>query len=236
MSLRIIKEKMTKEELKNIFVRNSDCSYETANDPEPAMSEEKFIEIAELMLYGQQKDLDVANSVLQETVEHYESLKNSLIDAVHNLSFMEPEQKKNFQGRLNSEGVKTDAEARYMIRCSVKALFDKAENELAWEIKQNAAIKHNLLNTPSLIVFDEAYKLESHHQEQKHGNENHAPPHHFVLVITHLLGKLTRAIWDKNKDKYAHHLITIAAVCSKAHGKINNKNAFTHEFFNNMKS
>lgn len=91
----------------------------------------------------------------------------------------------------------------------------------------------DLINDPEIDNFIEGVKIEAPHQTERWGKEKEesAPPHHYVLVITKLLGKLTVAIWDKDVTKFKHHCITIAAAMLNCHRQIENKNTFINEYF-----
>ena|ERR1051325_11477378 len=159
-----------------------------------------------------------------------------IMENVEKMGYFSTDQKKNIRNCLLGQGSGySEAEVEYMKRCVIKAVFDKADNLNYEERKAKETLKNRLLNTPEIEDFDTGYKLESHHQEQKWGNEKEAPPHHYIMVITKLLGKLTVSVWDRNKDKFKHHLITIAAVCFNAHKKIEDKSAFINEYFKEMK-
>lgn len=75
----------------------------------------------------------------------------------------------------------------------------------------------NIINTPHTENFMEAVKIEMLHQVDRWGDEKDKYPHHFQQVISYLNGKLMQAIWNKDVEKYKHHLITIAAVAGNAH-------------------
>lgn len=75
----------------------------------------------------------------------------------------------------------------------------------------------HIVNNPQSGNFIFATKAEMVHQLERWGDESTRPPHHFQAVISYLTGKLMRAIWDKDMEKYEHHLITIAAVAGTGH-------------------
>lgn len=92
---------------------------------------------------------------------------------------------------------------------------------------------NRLLNTPELDNFDEGVKLESGHQIQRWGEieESKKPPHHFIMVVTKLLGKLTVSVWDHDSDKFKHHCITLAAVMRNCHRQIHTEGSQVNEWF-----
>lgn len=73
------------------------------------------------------------------------------------------------------------------------------------------------INKPQFINFIEAVKVEMAHHEQKWGDESQVPPHHFNMVLTYLLGKLAKSVWDIDRVKFEHHLITLGAVAGTTH-------------------
>ena len=93
----------------------------------------------------------------------------------------------------------------------------------------------DLINSPELEDFLEGVKLESTHQTLKWGNNNEKMkyPHDFSNVLTYLHGKLIKAVFDNDLEKYKHHLITISAVCYNAHKQIKNDGSNTEKYFHN---
>jgi hypothetical protein len=84
------------------------------------------------------------------------------------------------------------------------------------------AIKSELINTPEINDFVSGVKAEAAHQTDKWGvdHEENKYPHDYALVIDKLKGKQALAIWDKDIEKYKHHLITMAAASFNAHRQI----------------
>lgn len=78
------------------------------------------------------------------------------------------------------------------------------------------AIKSELINTPQANEFSENVKSEMSYHLEKWKNEDSKPPHHFNMVLGFINGKLSKAIWEKDKEKFEHHLVTIAAVAGTA--------------------
>ncbi len=87
-------------------------------------------------------------------------------------------------------------------------------------IDDDTAIKKQvideLINTPQTENFIEAVKSEMAHHPERWGDESMSSPGYFQSVISHLIGKLIKSIWDKDGEKFKHHLITIAAVAGTA--------------------
>lgn len=91
-----------------------------------------------------------------------------------------------------------------------------------------------LINNPEINDFLEGVKIESAHQIEKWGEEHEADkyPHDYSLVLDKLKGKQALAIWDKDLEKYKHHLITMAAVCFNAHRQISKEGTKLNKYFN----
>ncbi len=89
------------------------------------------------------------------------------------------------------------------------------------------------INTPEIDDFIKAVKVEAAHQTEKWGAEEEAKKYHFdyALVLDKLKGKQAIAIWDRNAEKYKHHLITMAAVCHNVHRQIEKKGTALHRCF-----
>lgn len=81
--------------------------------------------------------------------------------------------------------------------------------------EQSDRIKYleSLINSPEINNFIEGFKIESAHQTERwdKDKEEMKPPHHYILVYNKLLGKLSIAIFDRDIEKFKHHLITLAA-------------------------
>ncbi|PCJ57339.1 MAG: hypothetical protein COA65_09780 [Rhodospirillaceae bacterium] len=91
-----------------------------------------------------------------------------------------------------------------------------------------------LINSPEINDFLEGVKLESAHQTERHNRklEENKYPHDYALVLDKLKGKQALSIWDKNTEKYKHHLITMAAVCFNVHRQVDKKLTAINEWFN----
>lgn len=90
-----------------------------------------------------------------------------------------------------------------------------------------------LINHPELEDWLKGVQLEAAHQVERWGKEHDAKkyPHDFVLVFDYLKGKLAQSIWNRDEEKFKHHLITLAAVCFNAHKQFKNENSGVHHFF-----
>lgn len=85
------------------------------------------------------------------------------------------------------------------------------------ETEMRQRIIDEIINKPQVLEFIEAVKSEMAHHEQRWGDESGIPPHHFNMVLGYINGKLSKAIWDKDGEKFLHHLITITAVAGTCH-------------------
>ncbi len=94
--------------------------------------------------------------------------------------------------------------------------------------------RNQLINTPEVEDFMNGVKIEAVHQTEKWGadHEESKYPHDYSLVLDKLKGKQALAIWDRNIEKYKHHLITMAAVCHNIHRQIDKPGTNIHHFFN----
>lgn len=91
----------------------------------------------------------------------------------------------------------------------------------------------SLINAPEINDFIEGVKREAPHQTMRWGPENELKkwPEDYALVLDKLKGKQAIAIWDRDLDKYKHHLITMAAVCLNIHLKLDDSNSGVHNHF-----
>jgi hypothetical protein len=78
------------------------------------------------------------------------------------------------------------------------------------------------INTPQIADFAAAIRLEAVHQVERWGVDHDAGKRaeDWVTLVAYLLGKATRAHYDRDGDKLLHHVITIAAVCSNWHAAL----------------
>lgn len=88
------------------------------------------------------------------------------------------------------------------------------------------------INTPHFGEFDESVKFEMSHHLERWGDESKTSPFQFVMVISYISGKLIKALWDLDKKKFEHHLITIAAVCGTVHRYFKKEGTQSNKYFN----
>lgn len=90
-----------------------------------------------------------------------------------------------------------------------------------------------LINSPEIGDFIEGVKIEAAHQTEKWGREQEESHHpaHYILVANKLLGKLAVAMWNGDKEKFSHHLITIAAAMHNCHRQISKNGTKINEYF-----
>lgn len=91
-----------------------------------------------------------------------------------------------------------------------------------------------LVNNPEIEDFVKGVQLEAAHQLERWGIENEEanPPHHFVLVMAKLLGKLSTDIFDRDHEKFKHHCIAIAAEMHNIHRQVDKEGTqINHWFF-----
>lgn len=90
-----------------------------------------------------------------------------------------------------------------------------------------------LINTPEIENFIEGLKTEAAHQTEKWGeaHEESKFPQDYSLVLDKLKGKQALAIWDRDIEKYKHHLITMAAVCHNIHRQIDKPGTKMNDYF-----
>jgi hypothetical protein len=93
------------------------------------------------------------------------------------------------------------------------------------------------INTPEIDDFIEGVKLEAAHQTERWGleKEENEPPHHYILVGSKLLGKLSVAIFDRDADKFKHHCITLAAVMHNCHRQVVKDGTVINYYFESLK-
>lgn len=98
------------------------------------------------------------------------------------------------------------------------------------------AVKKLLINTPHAEVFDSSVKGEMAHHLQRWKDESGTPPHHFQMVLSMINGKLAKAIWEFDEEKFEHHLITLAAVSGTTHKYLKTENSEVNKWFKNKKA
>ena len=101
----------------------------------------------------------------------------------------------------------------------------------AWLHKRTLSLFNTIVNTPHAGQFNHSVAHEMTHHTGRWGDEMTRPPSHFQAVITYILGKLTKAIWDGDREKYDHHLVTIAAVAGTAHKLLHTEGSYSHQYF-----
>lgn len=95
----------------------------------------------------------------------------------------------------------------------------------------------NLISNPEIEDFLKGVKIEAAHQTEKWGLEIEETkyPHDYSLVLDKLKGKQAQAIWDKDIEKYKHHLVTMAAVCHNIHRQLKKEGTALNKYFNHGK-
>jgi len=80
---------------------------------------------------------------------------------------------------------------------------------------------YQLINTPELEEFWEGAQREAAHQRERWGDahDRGKQGHDWSATVTALHGKAIRALWDGDREKYLHHIITMAAVCANWHAR-----------------
>lgn len=90
-----------------------------------------------------------------------------------------------------------------------------SETSNAW-VRGAKYVIDNIINKPQSKEFEEAMLSEMAHQFDRWGDESMVPPHHFHMVLAYIQGKLAKSIWDRDPERFAHHLVTTAAVAGVA--------------------
>lgn len=92
---------------------------------------------------------------------------------------------------------------------------------------------YELINNPEIQDFIKGMTLEAAHQTERWGleHENSQPPHHFVLVVTKIAGKMCGDVWDYDVEKFKHHCIALAAVMANVHAKIDKGGTAINDWF-----
>lgn len=93
----------------------------------------------------------------------------------------------------------------------------------------------SLINNPLLEDFFEGVKNEAAHQTERWGIENEELkyPHDYSMVLDRLKGKQCDAVWNRDSEKYQHHLQTMAAVCFNAYRQVRKEGTLINMFFIN---
>lgn len=76
-----------------------------------------------------------------------------------------------------------------------------------------------LINTPQTTDFVEAVKVEAAHQVERWGVNHDAGKRaeDWIALVVYLLGKATKAHYERDGAKLLHHVITLAAVALNWH-------------------
>lgn len=90
----------------------------------------------------------------------------------------------------------------------------------------------DLINHPEIEDFLKGVQLEAAHQTERWGPEDEQkPPHHFVMVVTKIAGKMCMDVWDKDVDKFKHHCIALAAEMFNVHRQIKKEGTEINKWF-----
>lgn len=102
------------------------------------------------------------------------------------------------------------------------------------EFAKSQAAEEYHINSPEIEDFILGFKTEAAHQTERRGKEDeeHKPPHHYILVYNKLLGKLAVSIFDGDQEKFKHHLITLAAAGFNCHRQIQKPGTEINKWFN----
>lgn len=90
--------------------------------------------------------------------------------------------------------------------------------ELLAEVERLTA----LINSPQIVDFLDAAKIEAIHQRERWGVEHDAGKRveDWVTLFIYLLGKLSTSYWAGNHEKVLHHVITVGAVALNMHANL----------------
>lgn len=93
---------------------------------------------------------------------------------------------------------------------------------------------HEIINTPETDDFMKGFIQECAHQRERWGDQMHYHPFDFHAVFCKLLGKMSADVWDKNIEKFRHHLIAMGAVAMTAHRLTVDEHSYVQEIFDQM--
>lgn len=102
------------------------------------------------------------------------------------------------------------------------------EGESQEELRLRALINH-----PEIDNFLKGVQLEAAHQTERWGleNEEQKAPHHFVMVVMKIAGKMCVDVWDRDFDKFKHHCIALAAEMFNIHRQTKKESTVIHQWF-----
>lgn len=90
---------------------------------------------------------------------------------------------------------------------------------------------NEIINTPVTDEFIKGFIQECAHQRERWGDQGNYHPFDFSAVFLKLLGKISVDVWDKDFEKYKHHLVAIAAVAMTAHRVATNETTHIYDYF-----
>lgn len=95
-------------------------------------------------------------------------------------------------------------------------------NETIGLLQADVERLQNLINTPELIDFVAAVKIEAVHQRERWGSEHDEgkTAADWFWLIGYLAGKAIQADKIGDTDKLRHHIITTAAACANWHAQV----------------
>lgn len=121
----------------------------------------------------------------------------------------------------------------------IRRWFNKKNTKTIFTDEATVRLQYleKLISNPEIENFIEGLRIESAHQTDKWGQreEESKWPQDYALVLDKLKGKQALAIWDYDKEKYKHHLITMSAVCHNIHRQIEKEGTALNQYFNTPK-
>ena len=89
-------------------------------------------------------------------------------------------------------------------------------------LELEASVLRDKINSPEIMDFLEAVKLEAVNQKSRWGEEHDKgkSPEDWLWVIEYLSTKATQASKYEDNEKYLHHIITTAAACLNWHKQV----------------
>ncbi len=174
---------------------------------------------------------EIADIILKsfQSSEQVNSISKDIIDTIANM--------KDDSGRPGCTYGDTDFDSlsvMYGYNFAIDNIVSKLQS-LCQAKPANERLQYleTLINNPEINNFLEGVKTESAHQSDRWGmeHEENKYPHDYALVLDKLKGKQAQAIWEKDIDKYKHHLITMAAVCYNSHRQISKAGTNQNKYF-----